>query len=508
MGRTGNSVKNVVIGIGGQITSILVQFLCRTVFVYALDKEYLGVNGLFSNILTLLSLAELGFGTALIYSIYKPVAENDKTTICKLLNLYKYIYRIVAAVILVAGLCLTPFLRFLISGDTSVENLHLIYVLYLLNTVCGYLLVYKKSIIDAYQKAYIVTIYQKLGLIIQNILQIIILLLTHNFLLYLISQICVNIGVNVAVSLKATKMFPFLSEDTKSLPDKGVCKLIAKNTFAMSLHKIGGVLVEATDNLIMSAFVGLSAVGIYSNYTLIAHNIRSCLIIVFNSFTASVGNLAALENREKTHEIFKTLSFAGFILTGGCSIAMYELFNPFIRVWIGEDYLFGNAMVAIIVLNFYIYCMRRVPLMFRDAMGLFWHDRYKSLAEAAVNLVVSIVLAKKIGILGVLIGTTISSLTTCVWIEPLVLYKYGFKRSVTEYFIDNAIYFCSMICVILMVDKICTFIYLDGIIGVIVKGVISAACYLVVMFIIFGRTKQFSALKRYAGSLVHARIHK
>lgn len=508
MGRTGNSVKNVVIGIGGQITSIFAQFLCRTVFVYALDKEYLGVNGLFSNILTLLSLAELGFGTALIYSMYKPVAENDKTTICKLMNLYKYIYRIVAVVILVAGLCLTPFLRFLISGDTSVENLHLIYVLYLLNTVCGYLLVYKRSIIDAYQKAYIVTIYQKLGLIVQNILQIIILLLTHNFLFYLISQICVNIGINVALSIKATKMFPFLSEDTKSVPDKTVCKLIAQNTFAMSLHKIGGVLVEATDNLIMSAFVGLSAVGIYSNYTLIAHNIRSCLIIVFNSFTASVGNLAAVENLEKTHEIFRTLSFAGFILTGGCSVAMYELFNPFIRVWIGEDYLFGNAIVAIIVLNFYIYCMRRVPLMFRDAMGLFWHDRYKSLAEATVNLVVSIFLAKKIGILGVLMGTTISSLTTCVWIEPLILYKYGFKRSVTEYFKDNVIYLGSIICVIVLVDIISTYIYLDGIIGVVVKCFISASCYSVVMFIAFGRTKQFSTLKCYAGSLVHAIIRK
>ena len=187
------------------------------------------------------------------------------------------------------------------------------------------------------------------------------------------------------------------------------------------------MLVEATDNLIMSAFVGLSAVGIYSNYTLIANNIRSCLIIVFNSFTASVGNLAAVENRERVHETFRILSFAGFILTGGCSVALYELFNPFIRVWIGEDYLFGTTIVAVVVLNFYIYCMRRVPLMFRDAMGLFWHDRYKSLAEAAVNLVVSIVLAKKIGILGVLIGTTISSLSTCVWIEPLILYKHGFK---------------------------------------------------------------------------------
>lgn len=263
----------------------------------------------------------------------------------------------------------------------------------------------------------------------------------------------------------------------------------------MSLHKVGGVLVEATDNLIMSAFVGLSAVGIYSNYTLIANNIRSCLIIVFNSFTASVGNLAAVENRERVHETFRTLSFAGFILTGGCSVALYELFNPFIRVWIGEDYLFGTTIVAVVVLNFYIYCMRRVPLMFRDAMGLFWHDRYKSLAEAAVNLVVSIVLAKKIGILGVLIGTTISSLSTCVWIEPLILYKYGFKSSVVEYFKDNVVYLGSVIGVILLVDIINQFIYFDGFIGVIVKGIISALCYIAVIFIVYGRSKEFSALK-------------
>ena len=207
MGRTGNSAKNVVTGIGGQIISLVAQFVCRTVFVYTLDKEYLGVNGLFSNILTLLSLTELGFGTALIYSMYKPIAENDKAAICKLMNLYKYIYRIVAVVILGIGLCLTPFLRYLVSGDTSIENFQLIYVLYLLNTVCGYLLIYKKSIIDAYQKAYIATIYQKTGLIVQNIIQIVVLVVTHNFLIYLVSQICVNVGVNILISNKATKMF-------------------------------------------------------------------------------------------------------------------------------------------------------------------------------------------------------------------------------------------------------------------------------------------------------------
>lgn len=501
MGRTGNSAKNVITGIGGQVISLVAQFVCRTVFVYTLDKEYLGVNGLFSNILTLLSLTELGFGTALIYSMYKPIAENDKAAICKLMNLYKYIYRIVAAVILGIGLCLIPFLRYLVSGDTSIENFQLIYVLYLLNTVCGYLLIYKKSIIDAYQKSYIATIYQKTGLIVQNIIQIIVLVVTHNFLIYLVSQICVNIGVNILISNKATKMFPFLSADTKTIPDKKICKTIAKNTFAMSLHKVGGVLVEATDNLIMSAFVGLSAVGIYSNYTLIANNIRSCLIIVFNSFTASVGNLAAVENRERVHETFRILSFAGFILTGGCSVALYELFNPFIRVWIGEDYLFGTTIVAVVVLNFYIYCMRRVPLMFRDAMGLFWHDRYKSLAEAAVNLVVSIVLAKKIGILGVLIGTTISSLSTCVWIEPLILYKHGFKSSVVEYFKDNVIYLGSVIGVILLVDIINQFICFGGFMGVIVKGMISALCYIAVVFIVYGRSKEFSALKKYVLSL-------
>lgn len=505
MGRARNSAKNIVTGIGGQIVSIVVQFLCRTVFVYALDKEYLGVNGLFSNILTLLSLAELGFGTALIYSMYKPVAENDKNTICKLMNLYKYIYRIVAGVILVIGLCLTPFLRYLISGGTSIDNFQLIYVFYLLNTISGYLLIYKKSIIDAYQKAYIATIYQKFGLIVQNIFQIIILLLTHCFLLYLVCQICVNIGINLAISKKATKMFPLLSEDTKSIPDKATCIIIAKNTFAMSLHKIGGVLVEATDNLIMSAFVGLSAVGIYSNYTLIAYNIRSCLIIVFNSFTASIGNLVAVENREKAHEIFRTLSFAGFILTGGCSVAMYELFNPFIRIWIGDGYLFENTIVALIVLNFYIYCMRRVSLIFRDAMGLFWHDRYKSLVEAAVNLIVSIVLAKKIGILGILIGTTISSLTTCVWIEPLILYKYGFKCSVTEYFKDNAIYLGSIICIIMLIDLISTSIYFDDFRGIMLKCAISALIYLTVMLAIYGRTKRFSALMIYVRSLMSKR---
>ena len=232
MSRIVNSTKNAFANIIGQVIQVVLQFLCRTIFIKLLSTEYLGLNGLFTNVLSMLSLAELGFGNALIYSMYKPIHNNDKKQICHLINFYRKIYIYITIIIFILGISLLPFLQNFIKdfeNYNELENLYLIYILYLINTLCSYVYIYKRSIIDANQKNYITIIIQKAVNIFQNIIQIIFLYLTKNFIIYLIIQIICTLVSNIIISKIADKMFPYLKEDTKNLPEKYEQHKILKN---------------------------------------------------------------------------------------------------------------------------------------------------------------------------------------------------------------------------------------------------------------------------------------
>ena len=437
MSRTINSFKNIFVGVIGQIAQVILQFVCRSVFIIALSKEYLGVGGLFSNILSVLSLAELGFGTALIYSLYKPIHDNDEILIVKLINLYKKIYKIVALFVFVAGISLLPFLQYFIKDYDSyrqLTTLPLIYFLFLINTVASYMYIYKKSLIDAYQKNYIYLVIQKGMIMLQNILQMLYILLTHDFIGYLVIQVFITILTNLIVSHKADKMFPYLVNCTSELPDVDVRKEIYKNTAAMSMHKLGAVVVNGTDNLILSSTVSLLSVALYSNYFLIISNLNAFVELIFKSVTASIGDLGTTKDDKRLLDVFYMLNFIQFWVYSFASACLFSLLNPFIELWIGSEFLFDIPIVSTLVLVFYLKGMRVVINIYRDSLGLFWYDRYKPILEAIVNLVASIVLAKVFGIVGVFIGTALSTILVCLWVEPYILYRYAFKVSVRNYF--------------------------------------------------------------------------
>lgn len=495
--RKKNSVINMIVGLIGQVLNMLLSFGGRMIFTQYLSQEYLGVNGLFGDVLGMLNLAELGIGSAMVFSMYLPAAKNDEDALTRLMNLYRTLYRIVAAVVLGIGLALLPFLHLVIKGGEGIEHLRLIYLLYLLQSATSYLLSYKNSIYQAYQKAYIrKALDQALG-IVRQILQILVLVLTRNFILYLIVQLFVPMIASVIISIRVDREFPYLKRH-KELPEPQERKAIFKNVGALSLHKLATVVVRGTDNLIMSAFDGLGTVGIYSNYKLVLLNVNNLLGHVTGAFTASIGNLNAMEGKKRVYEIFRILDFAIFLLYGYLSGGLVTLINFFIRMLFGEDYLFSMTVVVIIMAEFFMSGLRQMNLQFREALGLFWHDRYKALAEAIINLVVSLILVQYFGVAGIIGGTIISSLLTCVWFEPYVLMRYGiqedWQQKLRRYFADYIVRWVVVAGVSAVSYWIFQLMPQTNFFWFVLDGLIYTAIYAVVVLVIYGRTSEFQYL--------------
>ena len=422
--RTRYTLINMVVNIGGQFLTMLLSFVSRMIFIRCLSAAYLGVNGLFTDVLSILNFAELGIGTAMVFSMYEPAARDDEQKLARLMNLYKWMYRAVAALVLLFGLVLLPFLPYLIKGGEGIEHITLIYMMYVLASASSYLLNYKSSIYQAYQKGYIRAGWTVVCDCLKTILQIVVLLLTGNFILYLAVQQVMQFLPNIIVSRMVDKEFPYLRE-CHELPEKEERNGILKNIGAMSMHKLATIIVRNTDSLLMSSFIGLTTVGIFSNYRLVINALNNLMGKLAVAFSGSIGNFAALENSDRLYRIYREMDFMFFLLTSYIIGGLMMLLNPFVALLFGRDYCFPMTVVTLIVAEFYISRMRQVNLLFREAMGLFWNDRYKAVAESIINLVASLALVQRYGVAGIVGGTIISSLCTCVWVEPYIFLKYG-----------------------------------------------------------------------------------
>jgi O-antigen/teichoic acid export membrane protein len=504
MSRTRSSVVNFLTAVIGQIFGFLASFIARIVFVKILGSEYLGLNGLFTNILTVLSLAELGVGSAITYSLYEPLAKNDYEKCKSLMKLYKYIYLVIGTFIFVAGICISPFLLIFIKEMPNIDNLNIIFILFVVNTAISYFYSYKRNLIIADQNRYIATIYRYAFYFALNVAQIVFLIITKNYFVYLILQIISNFLENYFISKKADKMYPFLSDKNVEKLDKESINDIKKNTKAMMMHKIGGTVVSSTDNIILSKFVGLEAVGLYSNYYMVIYALNLFFTQLYNSLTPSVGNLWATSTTNKRVDIFKKIDFLTFWVYSFSSICLLYLFNSFIKIWVGKEYLFDFNVVLILTINFYITGMRKSVLTFRDATGLFYRDRWKSIVEALINLVVSIVLAINFGTFGVFLGTFISSITTSVWVEPFILFKDGFKIKTSLYFKTyfKRLMITIIICIITFIPI--KFIVVSNIyLSFIVKLIICLLLPNLILYIMYRNSDEFKYFYDKFGSIIN-----
>ncbi|KML07885.1 hypothetical protein VL06_03210 [Rossellomorea marisflavi] len=496
MSRTNNSIRNIKFAIIGQGMALIVSFIARMVFVKVLGAEYLGVNGLFTNLLSILAFAELGIGTAITYSMYKPLAVRDINQIKTLMRLFKRAYLTIGTSILILGLSFTPFLDKLLKDMPNIDHLPLIYIMFVINSSISYFYSYKRSLIIADQKYHIDTLYRYGFKIALDILQIIVLLITKNFLLFLALQTVMTFLQNLSISRKAEKMYPYIKEKNIKKMDVGTKNTIIKNVKALIYHKVGSIVVMGTDNILISKFVGIAAVGIYSNYYLIIGAVNTVSGVMFQSMTASIGNLGVTANKEKKLFVFDCLNFITFWIYGFSSIALLILFNPFIEIWLGDEFLFPMLITLLIVLNFYVGSMRKSVLTFREALGLYWYDRYKPLFEAGINLVVSIILVNKIGISGVFVGTFFSTITTCFWVEPYILYKHGFNHPVRSYFFRYLFYTLTIVFTGYVTWTITEKVGSSSILALILKICIVTIVPNVIFGIFYSKTKEFKYFKK------------
>lgn len=435
--RTKKSLRNTVFGMAGLFCSLVVTFATKSVFVRLLGAEYNGVNGLFSNILQVLNLAELGFATSVAYALYKPLKDGDERTTAALMNFFAKIYRIIAVVVTTVGCCCIPFLQYLIAEDLSelsfsLNELRGYFAMYLASTVCSYILAYKRTIITADQNNYLVTNVDNICNIMLNVVQIVLLLIYKNFYAYLATMIAKTIINNLILHLIAGKKYPYLRTYRKEKLAQTEKSAIFKNVQAAFLHKIGAVVIFSTTSIIISAFVSLIDAGKYSNYVMIVTGVNNFINIVFTSVTASIGNLCVDESEDRQYAVFKKVQYLALFSGVFSYICFVALFNPFIAIWVGEDMVMSMWVVFAISLNAMVGYLRKAVNTFKDAKGMFRNDWYKPLLEAAVGIGLAIGLSYVWGTFGVVMGYTLATICIAVPVENWVLFKQGIHKPLTR----------------------------------------------------------------------------
>lgn len=494
--RTENTMRNVKTGAIVQFINKLMAFGVRTVFIKVLNSEYLGVNGLFSNVLTILSFAELGIGTAIIFNMYKPVAEQDKEKIKSLIQLYKKAYNIIGVTVFLLGLCIIPFMNLIVKDASNIkENLIFIYVLFLFNTSISYFFTYKKSIISANQKQSVIDNIDSVFYLCKSIIEIFFLFLTKNFIVYLVIEILSTTCQNIVVSIKANKMYPYLKDKKVKKLSKQESNSIFSNVKSLIIYKFGGVIMNGTDNILISALVNVSTVGYCSNYTMIINAIKSIISSALNGVTASVGNLNVVGEAKQKENVFYQITFANYLVYSFCSIAFIVLLNPFVSIWLGQSYVLELGVSISLAISFLIDGLRNPGYTYRTTLGLFQKGRLTPYIGAVTNIVVSIVLCKIWGVSGIFIATAIAQLVSYSWIDPYLIHKYEFKTPVSKYFKKYIVYILIFTINVLITLGLTSIISIYGIIGFICKTIIVCIVPNIINILIFYRAIEFKQLK-------------
>lgn len=490
--RRKQSIKNSIASIIQNCIAILIGLIAQAIFIKILNVEYLGLNGLFNNVVSILGIVELGIGNAIVYKLYKPIADNDIETIKSLMKFYKKTYNIISGIVLIIGLIIMPFLPIFV-GKINIEiNIYVVFILFILDTCFSYLLAYKRSILYANQKNYIVNYIHIAYTLVLNILQILILFIFRNYYLYLIVKIIMRIVENILITIISNKMYEYLKDKNVIKLDNNIYNDIKKKIKALFFHQIGTFVVNGTDNIIISKFFSIVYVGLYSNYYLIINSVTTLFGQLIDAVTPSVGNMLVTESKEKNFDIFKKIRFVNFWVSCWSSICILVLIKDFILVWIGEEYLLDFLVLVVLVINFYQKMMRQTYSSFKNAAGIFYEDRFVPIIESIINIVSSIILLKYFGLAGVFMGTIISGFALWFYSYPKFVYHKLLGGNYFNYLKETIGYILVFIAIAFITYLISINIYINNIyLLLFIKALLCIIVPNILILIIFGKSNNF-----------------
>lgn len=440
--RTRNSIRSTMSGLLNRCINLLIPFVIRTVMVRKLGVEYLGLSTLFVSLIQVLNLSELGIGSALVFHMYKPVSEDDYDALSGILWLYRRVYRVIGSVILGIGICLMPLLPRLVDmkqlAGTNI-NLYALFIIYLVNTVISYwFFAYRKSLLMAYQRHDLISNINTVVNIGLYALQILVLLVCPNYYLYILLMPVFTFADNILVALTTGRLYPQIFQ-RKHTPPTQVRGLLG-NVKYMVGHKVGAVVIQSADSIVISAFLNLTVLTAYSNYFYIVSALVGLINVGYNAILAGVGNSILTQSREKVYALFEELSFLIFYIVAFCSACLMALYQPFMKLWMGEALMLPTRTVVLFVVYFYTWQFRVIGLNFKDAAGMWKNDAWKPYVGLAVNMTMNILLVQLAGVDGVLLATIlVMTLVYFPW-ETRVLHRDLFGKSAAGY-IGRCIYY-------------------------------------------------------------------
>lgn len=489
--RTKNSISGIRSGIINKLVVLIAPFIVRTIFIRTLGMEYLGLNSLFSSILNILNLAELGVGSAIVFSLYSAIANNDEEKICCLMNFYKKVYRIIGIIVIIIGLLILPFINVLCNGDIPSDmNIYILFLMYLANTALTYFLyAYKNCLLSAYQQTNIlnnVNTGVKIGL---NLFQAVFLLLGQGYYVYLTLIILATMAENIINAIIVTKKYPNYKAQG-DLP-KEEEKKIFKKIKALFLYKIGGVVLTSVDSIVISSFLGLTILGQYNNYYYVITALFGFFQVYTNAMLAGVGNSIVEETVEKNKKDFDRLNFMQGWIVGWCTVCLVCLYENFIELWAGAENVLGIGVAILLSIDFYVWKMLDINNLYKEAAGLWEYDKYRQIVASAFNLIVNIILVQVIGIYGIILSTILSIVIIIFPWSTYTLFKRYFKNGYKDFIIKNLINAIVTLIAVFVTFEICNLIKTVSIMNLILKGIICVIVPNVIFLLLYCRTKSF-----------------
>lgn len=492
--RKKSSFKNMITAVSSNVLTIIVGLVAQAVFIKILGSEYLGLNGLFSNVISMLGIVELGMGSAIIYNMYKPIAENDHEKIKSLMQFYKKSYRIITLIISIIGIMIIPFIKYIVDIESvTVDiNVYLVYILFLLETICSYILSYKRSMLYADQKEYITNIIHMGYTILVNTMQLTFLYFTHDYYLYLIIKVMMRLVENIVISSYVNRRYSYLLDNNVTKLDSKTEKDIFQKIRALFFHKIGTFIVSGTDNIIISKYLGLVTVGLYSNYYMIINAVQTVINHIIQATRASVGNLLVTESKTKQFDIFNKIRFVNFWISCFSSICIFVIMDSFITIWIGYKFVLPTKVLLVLVINFFIVSSRSTYGAFKEAAGIFYEDRFVPIIESLLNIVLSIIFVKKFGLMGVFMGTIGSGLVLWCYSYPKYVYNKLFGRKIADYIKETIYYFIIFILIAGFTYSLAILISFDNVYLQFISNVLIALIVPnVIMLLLFSKDENF-----------------